>query len=87
MMDSALERFILPEDLKSALLRAKWLGFPESREQLLELCFGPTHASRFAVSYLLPGLAWPSGRSMPITCADVCDRDGNCLDTPSGCRT
>ena len=54
-MDSALERFVLPEDLKSAVSRAKWLCFPESREELLELCFGPTHASRYEVSYLIPG--------------------------------
>ena len=54
-IDSFFNRFVLPEDLKAAVSKAKWSCYPETKEQLLELCYGPTHSSRYDVSYMIPG--------------------------------
>ena len=54
-IDSFFNRFVLPEDLKAAVSKAKWRCYPETKEQLLELCYGPTHSSRYDVSYMIPG--------------------------------
>ena len=54
-IDSFFNRFVLPEDLKEAVSRCKWRCYPETRDQLLELCFGPTHSSRYDVTYNVPG--------------------------------
>ena len=53
--DSYFNRFDLPEELKATLKKARVLVYPETKEQLLEMCFGPTHSSRYDVSYSLPG--------------------------------
>ena len=55
MKDSFLARMILPEDLRAALDTAKWICCPETREELVELCYGPTHALRCDVTYTVPG--------------------------------
>ena len=54
-IDSFFNRFVLPEDLKAAVSNAKWRCYPETKEQLLELCYGPTHSSRYDVTYTIPG--------------------------------
>ncbi len=54
-IDSFFNRFVLPEDLKEALGKSSWRCYPETKEQLLELCYGPTHSSRYDVSYSIPG--------------------------------
>ena len=54
-IDSFFNRFTLPEDLKAAVSKAKWRCYPETKEQLLELCYGPTHSSRYDVTYTIPG--------------------------------
>ena len=54
-IDSFFNRFILPEDLKAAVSKARWRCYPETKEQLLELCYGPTHSSRYDVTYTIPG--------------------------------
>ena len=54
-IDSFFNRFVLPEDLKEAVSNCKWRCYPETKEQLLELCYGPTHSSRYDVSYNIPG--------------------------------
>ena len=53
--DSYFDRFILPEDLKAALLKSRCLCYPETKEQLEEMCYGPTHSSRYDVSYPIEG--------------------------------
>ena len=55
-IDSFFNRFVLPEDLKESLGKSSWRCYPETKEQLLELCFGPTHSSRYDVSYSIPGI-------------------------------
>lgn len=54
-IDSFFNRFRLPEDLTAALSKCTWRCYPETKEQLLELCYGPTHSSRYDVTYSIPG--------------------------------
>ena len=56
-IDSFFNRFVIPDDLKEAVSQAKWRCYPETKEQLLELCYGPTHSSRYDVTYNIPGQA------------------------------
>ena len=55
LIDSYFNRFVLPEDLTDAVTNCQWRCYPETKEQLEELCFGPTHSSRFDVTYTIPG--------------------------------
>lgn len=55
LIDSFFNRFHLPEDLTAALTKSPWRCYPETKEQLLELSYGPTHSSRYDVSYNIPG--------------------------------
>lgn len=54
-IDSFFNRFVLPEDLKQSVSKARWRCYPETKDQLLELCYGPTHSSRYDVTYTIPG--------------------------------
>ena len=54
--DSHFKKFILPEDTRLALEKTGWIYYPESKQELREMCFGPTHTSRFDVSYSIPGM-------------------------------
>ncbi len=53
--DSYFDKFVLPEDLKAALKKSRCLCYPETKEQLQEMCYGPTHSSRFDVTYSIEG--------------------------------
>lgn len=53
--DSYFDRFILPKDLTETLKRSRCLCYPETKEQLEEMCYGPTHSSRFDVVYPIEG--------------------------------
>ena len=55
-IDSFFNRFVLPADLKESLGKSSWRCYPETKEQLLELCYGPTHSSCYDVSYSIPGV-------------------------------
>ena len=55
LIDSYFNRVVLPEDLTDAVTNCQWRCYPETKEQLQELCFGPTHSSRFDVTYTIPG--------------------------------
>ncbi|MBQ9686859.1 MAG: DUF4914 family protein [Oscillospiraceae bacterium] len=46
---------MLPEDLRAALLKCTYLVYPESKEQLMEMAYGPTHSDRYDVSYSIEG--------------------------------
>ncbi|MBR4394067.1 MAG: DUF4914 family protein [Oscillospiraceae bacterium] len=54
-IDSFFNRFVLPDDLREAVSNASWRCYPETKDQLLELCYGPTHSSRYDVTYTIPG--------------------------------
>ena len=53
--DSYFDRFVLPEELRATLKKSRCLCYPETKDQLLEMCFGPTHSSRYDVTYPIPG--------------------------------
>ena len=53
--DSYFARFILPEDTRAALKKSRLLCYPETKAQLNEMSFGPTHSSRFEVCYSIEG--------------------------------
>ena len=44
--NSYLEKFHLPKDLMECIKKARSVCFPESTEELHELCYGPSHAER-----------------------------------------
>jgi len=48
-------KFVLPEDLTETLKMSRFLFYPETKAQLEEMCFGPTHTSVFDVVYPIPG--------------------------------
>ena len=54
--DHYFDKFVLPEDLVAALKKSPFLCYPETKEQLLELCYGPTHSARYDVNYPIAGL-------------------------------
>ena len=53
--DNYFHRFVLPEDLKAALQKSRYLVYPESKEELMEMAYGPTHSSRYDVCYPIEG--------------------------------
>ena len=53
--DSYFDRFVLPKDLTETLKKSRCLCYPETKEQLEEMCYGPTHSSRFDVVYPIEG--------------------------------
>ena len=53
--DNYFSRFVLPEDLKEALQKSRYLVYPESKEELMEMAYGPTHSSRYDVCYPIEG--------------------------------
>lgn len=44
--DSYFDRFVLPEDLRASLKKCRVLVYPETKDDLIEMCYGPTHSSR-----------------------------------------
>ena len=54
--DPYFDNFILPEDVAAALKKCPFLCYPETKDQLLEMCYGPTHSSRYDVTYPIAGL-------------------------------
>lgn len=54
--DLYLNRFNLPADLAEVLKNTRVICYPESKDQLLEMCFGPTHSSRYDVTYPIAGM-------------------------------
>ncbi len=53
--DSYFDKFVLPQDLSKALKKSRCLCYPETKEQLMEMCYGPTHSSRYDVAYSIEG--------------------------------
>ena len=55
LTDNYFSRFVLPDDLKEALQKSRCICFPESKEELIEMAYGPAHSSRFDVCYSIEG--------------------------------
>ena len=56
MYDPYFHRFVLPEDVTEALKKARFIAYPETKEQLLDMCYGPTNSARYDVTYPIAGL-------------------------------
>ena len=94
--DQFLNRFILPADLSAALRTNRALCFPETLDELTELCYGPAHADSFDVSYDIEGMGrvkeaevhrCKNGVAVNFTEDYMRRRDGGCMrigdDLPS----
>lgn len=94
--DQFLNRFILPADLSAALRTNRALCFPETLDELTELCYGPAHADSFDVSYDIEGIGrvkeaevhrCKNGVAVNFTEDYMRRRDGGCMrigdDLPS----
>ena len=55
MYDPYFHRFVLPEDVTEALKKARFIAYPETKEQLLDMCYGPTNSARYDVTYPIAG--------------------------------
>ncbi len=53
--DSYLARFVLPDDVRDALQKSRVLVYPESKEELMEMAYGPSHSDRYDVCYPIEG--------------------------------
>ena len=49
--DSYFNKFVLPDDLREALVKCQSIAYLENQEELDELVFGPTHTSQYDVVY------------------------------------
>ncbi len=54
--NSFFDKFNLSKDLMSVLKGCRSVCFPETKEELEELCYGPSHSDRYDVTYLVPGI-------------------------------
>ncbi|MEG1684079.1 MAG: DUF4914 family protein, partial [Oscillospiraceae bacterium] len=53
--DSYYDKFTLPPEVDAALRACQCLAFVETREELDEMVYGPTHTSRYDVTYQIEG--------------------------------
>ena len=53
--DSYFNKFVLPDDLREALVKCQSIAYLENQEELDELVFGPTHTSQYDVVYTIAG--------------------------------
>lgn len=53
--DSYFTKFVLPDDVREALEKCRCIAYAESREELDEMVYGPTHTSRYDVIYQIDG--------------------------------
>jgi hypothetical protein len=49
--DNYFGKLVLPEDVESALKKCPCLAYAETKEELVEMQFGPTHTSQYDVVY------------------------------------
>ena len=63
MFDQYFEKFDLAPEVTAALKKCKCIAYAETKEELEEMAYGPTHTSRYDVVYPI-GRRWPccSGR-------------------------
>jgi len=53
--DDYFARFNLPEDVRDALKKCRVRAYAETKEELQEMCYGPTRTSRYDVNYMIEG--------------------------------
>lgn len=87
-MKNYIDKFVLPDDLRQALEASPNLYFPETKNELYELCFGTTGESIHIVGYTVPGQGYvqeaevvrcKNGSSVNFTEKYMRRRDPNCM--------
>ena len=53
--DNFFNRFVLAPEVSAALQKCKFIAYAETREELEEMVYGPTHTSRYDVVYPIEG--------------------------------
>lgn len=53
--DNHFAKFNLSDDVKAALEKCKYIAYAETKEELEEMVYGPTHTSRYDVVYPIEG--------------------------------
>lgn len=88
MKKEILKRLIVPDDLMSALEKSRSIIFPDSKAELVELCYGSSTLSHYEVSYEVPGKGriveaevarCKNGPSVNFTEEYMRRRDPNCM--------
>ena len=51
MFDQYFEKFDLAPEVTAALKKCKCIAYAETKEELEEMAYGPTHTSRYDVVY------------------------------------
>ena len=54
--DNYFNRFELAPEVAEALKKCKCIAYAETKEELQEMAYGPTHTSRYDVVYPIEGL-------------------------------
>ncbi len=54
--DSYFQKFNLAPEVTAALKKCKTIAYIETKEELEEMVYGPTHTSRYDVVYPIEGL-------------------------------
>ena len=54
--DNYFNRFELAPEVAAALKKCKCIAYAETKEELQEMAYGPTHTSRYDVVYPIEGL-------------------------------
>ena len=55
MFDQYFEKFDLAPEVAAALKKCKCIAYAETKEELEEMAYGPTHTSRYDVVYPIEG--------------------------------
>ena len=59
--DNYFNRFELAPEVAEALKKCKCIAYAETKEELQEMAYGPTHTSRYDVVYPIEGLGHGQG--------------------------
>lgn len=53
--DSYFDKLVLPKEVEEALRKSPCIAYAETKEELDEMVYGPTHTSRYDVTYQIQG--------------------------------
>ena len=79
--DNYFNRFELAPEVAEALKKCKCIAYAETKEELQEMAYGPTHTSRYDVVYPIEGLGTVKEISLTFTKLET--PDGLWLMTPN----
>ena len=71
MFDQYFEKFDLAPEVAAALKKCKCIAYAETKEELEEMAYGPTHTSRYDVVYPIEGKGAYTESDMRVLCVCV----------------